>query len=261
VIDRDTSPQRKQGLPLLALRAPTEGNLMRRLIAAMLLLSPVLFFHAAFAGGKKKADEAKEALQALQDYIGVWKGSGASEKDKSSLWKETADWSWRFKGKDAWITVAFPQSRHLKNGEVRYLPDKRKYQLTAKDKDDKKLVFEGELKNARLILQRKDDDAGETQQVILNTAAGGIRFVLAYSTKAPNRTFFTKQYQVSFTKEGEAFAGGGGKKVECIVTGGLGTIPVSYMGTTYYVCCSGCRDAFNDDPAYYVKAFLKKKGS
>lgn len=229
---------------------------MKRLLAAALLLTPALLFQAALAGGKKGNGEAKEALQALQEYIGTWKG--AAEKG-GAVWKESADWSWRFKDKDAWISVTFPEGRHLKGGDIRYLPDKGKYQLTAKDKDGKSLVFEGELKRGRLVLERKDADTKETQQVALNTAAGGIRFVLAYSVKPPNRTFYTKQYQVAFTKEGEAFAGGAAaKKVECIVTGGLGTIPVSYMGVTYYVCCSGCRDAFNDDPAFYVKQAKKK---
>ena len=43
------------------------------------------------------------------------------------------------------------------------------------------------------------------------------------------------------------------------MTGGLGTIPVTYMGETFYVCCTGCRDAFNEDPAKFVKAYKEKK--
>ena len=51
----------------------------------------------------------------------------------------------------------------------------------------------------------------------------------------------------------------GGKKNECIITGGLGMIPVSYNGKTYYVCCSGCRDEFNANPKKYVKEYEKSK--
>ena len=58
--------------------------------------------------------------------------------------------------------------------------------------------------------------------------------------------------------EGEAF-GVTEKKVECIVTGGLGKIPVSYMGQTYYVCCTGCRDAFNENPAKIRDEWKAKK--
>ena len=33
-----------------------------------------------------------------------------------------------------------------------------------------------------------------------------------------------------------------------MVTGGAASIPVSYKGKTYYVCCTGCKQAFDDDP-------------
>ena len=38
----------------------------------------------------------------------------------------------------------------------------------------------------------------------------------------------------------------------CPVTGGLGTMAVSHAGKTYYVCCTGCREAFDKDPERYV---------
>jgi hypothetical protein len=73
-----------------------------------------------------------------------------------------------------------------------------------------------------------------------------------------NRTSFSQQYQVGFTKEGESFATAK-NKVECIVTGGLGTIAVTYNNQTYYVCCSGCRDAFMANPAKIIAEYNKKK--
>src|SRR5262249_54418830 len=133
--------------------------------------------------------------------------------------------------------------KHFKSGEVRYLEDKKHYQLTAIDRNDKKLVFVGQLKKGRLTLQRVDDDRKETQQVQMNLAGGGVRFVYTFSTKPENRSLFDKAFQVDFTRDGETF-GAAEKKVECIVTGGLGTIAVTHKGVTYYVCCSGCRDAF-----------------
>jgi YHS domain-containing protein len=32
-----------------------------------------------------------------------------------------------------------------------------------------------------------------------------------------------------------------------------------YKGKSYPICCSGCRDAFLDDPEKYVKEFEKSK--
>ena len=54
-----------------------------------------------------------------------------------------------------------------------------------------------------------------------------------------------------------AVAGSSGP--ECVVTGGLGTISVNYKGKTYYVCCTGCRDEFKDNPEKYIKEYEEKK--
>ena len=142
---------------------------------------------------------------------------------------------------------------------MRYLLAKERYQLTLEDVKKMKLVFEGQLKKGRLILIRLDPESKETQQITMNTAADGIRFIYTYSVKPENRTLFNKQYQVAFTKEGESLGTAGEKKPECVVTLGLGTIPVSYNGVTYYVCCTGCRDAFNENPAKIIKEYLAKK--
>jgi len=39
---------------------------------------------------------------------------------------------------------------------------------------------------------------------------------------------------------------------KCIVSGGLGTMSVSFDGKNYPVCCSGCAAAFNDDPQRWL---------
>jgi hypothetical protein len=69
---------------------------------------------------------------------------------------------------------------------------------------------------------------------------------------------YRQAYRVGCTRLGVQFASGDGRP-ECIVSGGLGTIPVMYMGQTYYVCCSGCRTEFNADPAKYVREYNEKK--
>jgi len=232
---------------------------MKRYTAATVIFSLALGV-AVLAGGSDSGD-AKEALQALQDFIGVWNGNGSSEKDRSLIWKEKVNWSWRFKGKDCWLVMTFPQGKHYKRGEMRFLTDKERYQLTLVDKQDKKQVFMGQLQKSKLTLERKDPESKETQRIAMNIAGGGVRMIYAYFVKPENRTLFNKHFQVDFTKEGESF-GTAEKKVECVVTGGLGTMPVSFNGVTYYVCCSGCRDAFNENPEKIIKEYLarKKKG-
>ena len=71
----------------------------------------------------------------------------------------------------------------------------------------------------------------------------------------PGAPQFKRTIEVGLTKEGEAFAAGGSASdlPKCIITGGASTMTVSYQGKSYPLCCSGCRDEFNDNPAKYVQ--------
>jgi hypothetical protein len=234
---------------------------MKQLLAVVLLANLGVLLGPAVGADDKEPQSAKEALQALNDFIGSWKGSGGPETPRPNpkdTWSETVNWSWRFKGDDAWLTVAFKSGKAFKNGELRYLLDKKRYQLTAITRDDKKLVFEGELKDEVLTLERLDTATKETQRFRMNLAGDGARFICRYDHKPVGRTVFTRDFLVACTKEGESL-GATAKKVECVVSGGLGTIQVSYKGTTYYVCCTGCRDAFLENPEKYIKEYEAKK--
>jgi hypothetical protein len=234
---------------------------MSRFLLVFTILTLSLSFTAARADDGDDEPSAKAALQAVNDFIGEWKGSGGPEKrrvEPKETWQESVSWSWRFKGDDAWLIINIKNGRYLRSGELRYLTDKKRYQLTATDKDNQKLVFTGQIKDGYLILERSDPKTKETQRLTMNSAGEGVRFIYRFAHKPEGRTLFTKDYLVACTKEGESLAGKE-KKVECPVSGGLGTIAVSYKGVTYFVCCSGCRDAFNENPEKYVKEFEAKK--
>lgn len=220
-----------------------------------------LILAAPAVAGEKKPSGAKEALEALNDYIGDWNGNGTPQRTTSgerSIWKESVSWTWRFKGNDAWLVMKIKDGKYYKGGELSYVPEKKRYRLKLTTKDDKTETFEGRLQKQTLTLQRVDPNTHETQRLKMNTAAEGVRFVYRVEYRPSGRTIFYPSYQVGFTKEGESL-GGEETKVECVVTGGLGKIPVTYNGQTYYVCCSGCLEAFNENPAKYVKEYEKRK--
>jgi hypothetical protein len=227
-------------------------------------LAPILFsvlcINPLGVGPDGDKQSAKEALQALNDFIGTWKGTGGPDKprpDPKETWNETVDWTWRFKRNDTFLIMAVKSGKHFQSGELRFLPDKQRYQLTIAAKD-KKQVFEGELKDEILTLERLDPDKKETQRIKMNLAGDGVRFILRYERKPAGRSVYVRDYQLACTKEGESL-GAREKKVECVVSGGLGKIPVSFKGTTYYVCCSGCKDAFLENPEKYIKEFEERK--
>jgi hypothetical protein len=232
--------------------------MIRRLI---LIPALVLGFLSLTVSADEKADtaKAKKALQDVGEFIGSWKLD--AKPGKGASWNETVQWGWKFnKGGESWIALEFKDGKHFASGDLKYLVDKKQYQLTLVDKDKKSQVFMGEFKKGTLKLERKDEKTADVHRVTFNTLSEGVRMALNYETQAGGKGLFGTVYKGTGTKEGESFAGGAAaKKPECLVTGGVGTIAVMYMGKTYYVCCSGCRDEFNDNPKKYVDAFEKKK--
>ncbi|MFL5330628.1 MAG: YHS domain-containing protein [Gemmataceae bacterium] len=234
---------------------------MSRLIqcAAMVIAA---FVSPCIAG---EPDKSRDALQKLNEFVGEWKGVGGPDKTKVSpddpSWKETISWAWRFKKEDRWLAFQIQNGTYLKSGEVKYLVDKARYELSVEDVRGQKATYLGQRDDKGYVtFDRTDASSGETQQFVMNMAGDGTRFVYRYAVKPKGRTVFTKVYQVAATKEGESIASKPGSTgFECIVTGGKGTIPVTYKGKTYYVCCTGCRDAFNENPEKYINEANKKK--
>jgi YHS domain len=232
---------------------------MKRLLSLSLTLALIGTLSAAPTADQKKT---KAALRELQDYIGGWKGDGqtkASPGPRDPSWSETVNWSWRFKGDDAWLTIDFKGGKFLKSAEVRYAPKTKTYQLSGTPVEGKdKLVFEGKLEDDKLVFERKDPATKDVQRIRMNIAGEGIRFIYQVDQRTETGTIWKFQYKVATTKVGESLAKKK-KGPECVVSGGLGTIQVSYNGTTYYVCCSGCADAFKESPKKYVDEFEKSK--
>jgi hypothetical protein len=203
----------------------------------------------------------REALRPFNDLIGTWRGTGTPEgtreEKQRGFWTEAITWSWQFKGDDAWLTATIDKGKYFTKAELRYLPDKGEYELKLTDKDKNSRALVGKLDDGRLTLTREDDKAKETEQLVVNLLHSN-RYLYTYSVKPEGKTLFAKRYQVGCTKEGEDFAAGDGKP-ECIVSGGLGKIAVTYKGQTYYVCCSGCAEAFKDEPEKYIKEYEAKK--
>ena len=228
-------------------------------LAGLLLLVAVPAGPAADPPGKRTP---REALQAFNDLIGSWRATGQPEgtlqEKQRGFWTEEQKWEWQFKGDDAWLKVAIDKGKYFTGGELHYLPDTDLFRLTLTTPDKETLAFEGPFKDRKLTLDRTDDKTKETQRLVV-TLLHANRFLYRCEVKPADRPGFKRVYEVGVTKEGVAFAGPGDNEPECVVSGGRGTIAVTYKGQTYYVCCSGCRDAFKENPEKYLKEYAERK--
>ena len=210
--------------------------------------------------------DAKEALRGFQELIGPWRAtgepvSGSSAEKARGFWKESINWVWKFKGDDAWLVFTIDNGKYFKGGELRFLPTQEKYRLTMFGIDGGKQIFEGKLSTngRKLVAERVDVERPEDSRLTLSLV-GDIRFQYSFETRPKDRKLYTKVFQVGATREGESLAGAAkSNHPECVVSGGLGTIRVTHKGETYYVCCTGCLEAFKDDPEKYIKEFKEKK--
>ena len=70
---------------------------------------------------------------------------------------------------------------------------------------------------------------------------------------------FNRVAEVGYTRDGVRLATSASSGPECIVTGGTGTMEVKYKGETYYVCCTGCKQAFEDDPEGVIREAAERR--
>jgi YHS domain-containing protein len=213
-------------------------------------------------GETPKATPAREALKPLNVLVGSWKGTGTPEgslqERQKGHWVETVVWEWQFKGDDAWLTVTFDKGKYFKHGELRPKRDAAGFELILTTVDKEKLTYSGTLNGKQLALERPLKDTKLVERLTFSLLHDN-RITYRLDTRPESGTLLTRKYLVGLTKEGEPFADVGPSERECIVSGGTGTIAVSFEGKTYYVCCTGCRDEFKENAAKYVKEWEAKR--
>lgn len=208
-----------------------------------------------------KPASARDALKPFNVLVGSWKGTGypegvGREERAAGLWTETITWGWQFDGDDAWLAATFDKGKHYASAELRYAAKSGLYELTLTAPDKSKLTFVGKLtdKDKVLTLDRAGGPAGEDQRLVFSLLHFN-RHLYRFETRpAGSKLGFARVFQVGATKQGVPFADVP-KGPECVVSGGLGTMKVTYKGKEYYVCCSGCRDAFKENPEKWIKEY------
>ncbi len=209
------------------------------------------------------------AFTPFEYLVGQWKGQATPKDSAQSFrgWPETHNWAWTFTaGKPTGLSVAIQGGKVLADGKLSFDAKSKRYRLeghTPKP-DDIPIAFEGTLNAAgkSLILEQipAASGAGRTSgagaiRLTIWPNSSFIRYTMAVDRKEPGAALYSHAVEVGLTKEGESLAGGASaaNQPKCIVTGGAATMTVSFNGQSFPLCCTGCRDEFNENPEKYIK--------
>ncbi|RPI89969.1 MAG: hypothetical protein EHM42_02120 [Planctomycetaceae bacterium] len=198
-----------------------------------------------------KPDCRASQLAALEDFnslIGNWRGVAQPQRGSNKgSWSESAEWVWELSKHSAAIRYNVTEGRQFTSGLLTFEPDEELYVFDGTLPDQTQRRYRGTLAGNKLTLESEPDDAGLRHQIVI-TRLNDKRTLVLYQSRTAKQQQFARVAEVGYTREGTKLAEEGSDGPLCIVTDGKGSMKVEYKGMTYWVCCTGCREAFDDDP-------------
>lgn len=194
----------------------------------------------------RRADQA--ALKPFAGLVGEWRGAGLPQRGSArGSWTETAGWAWKLTPDSAALELRVAKGKFFKSAVLRATKEPNAFALDAVLADNSKRTFLGKYAEKKPLVLVAESPKGDGPRRVTLTPLHDTRFLLLVEAHNEDNEGFHRLAEVGYTRQGVAFAAGESGPV-CIVTEGRGTTQVSYKGKTYWVCCSGCKDLFNENP-------------
>ena len=226
------------------------------------------------ASSKSPAEQLnaiREALKPFQILLGNWKGLSQKAISDQPSWA----YDWVTDSKSPGMRMTSEKGAYVRDGRLSYLPDTDQFEFKATDAEGTRRTFRGtfiepirDIASDEKKLQRtyklqltepEASSSGEQWRVTFNQQENN-RYIFEVERKRGNGPF-TRVDTIHTQREGTSFALSEtdyGDKT-CIISQGLGTISVSYKGQSFWVCCSGCKAAFDDDPEKWIAKWEERK--
>lgn len=205
----------------------------------------------------KPTVSAKQALGVFNPLIGGWRGVGQPKRSsRVGAWQETAEWVWDFSGKQTAIRYDVKGGKLLSSAKLSYSPESAEYTLTTTQPDKSTRTHVGKQDGNKTVLQSQPDSDDYIHRVTI-TQLNEKRTIVFFERRKQTQSFYFRVASVGYTRAGTSLAVEGANDLECIVSGGKGTIKVSHKGKVYWVCCTGCKQAFDDDPEGVIADYEK----
>ncbi len=219
----------------------------------------------------------EEIMEGLKPIATVLVGEWTSILKNASV-NEPHSWLWDVKSDPAKpsIVLQIPDGQFFTEARISYAPRKSQFTMTTTDADKTKRSYvgtfeeppedipsdDGKSVERTFKLAFEERDAGDAKEKFRYVIAqqNNNRYLMEIHRARGSAAFRlrdvggTQRNGVSFAKADDDY----GDRT-CVISGGLGTTTVSFKGKSYYVCCSGCAAAFNDDPEKWIAKFEAKQ--
>lgn len=227
-------------------------------IAAILLFVGQVFPEPAKLPTATDVVAIRQSLERLNPLIGEWRGTGQVRRGSTrGAWRQTGEFVWDFSGKVPALKYVVQGGKLSEKGIITWNAD-HKYMLDlSTEAGSSSRRYMGDWEKDRLILTSQPDEDGVSYRISITPLNEKRSLVLHEKTSSGGNVFF-RVAEVGYTREGTRLAIPGGGQRECVVTGGTAQTAVTYEGKTYFVCCSGCKQAFDDDPAGIIAEFNER---
>jgi hypothetical protein len=213
------------------------------------------------------------ALQPLQTLLGKWRGITRKGVSGDMKGVDDPEWVWDLRTDRARpaLVMKTPTGVYYRQFRLTGAGEPEKFRLVATDVEGHERTLEGKLaepveqfqeggttvqQKFKLLFEEAGEDKDRWQLAIAQQ--NNDRYLVELSKVRP--TGLQRVDTIGHQREGTSVAKSdtdfGERK--CIISGGLGTISVSYKGKTYWVCCTGCQAAFNEDPEGWLRDAAKK---
>jgi YHS domain-containing protein len=226
----------------------------------LLPLATALLLPLAADGPQPGRRADQEALKPFAGLVGEWRGTGQPQRGSAKgAWTETATWAWKLTPDSAALELTVAKGKFLHSATLRPGKGKNAFILEAVLADGSKRTFAGTLAEKKPLALAAEPPDGDGPRRVVLTPLHDTRFLLLFEGRGDEGAGARRLAEVGYTRQGVAFAAGESYPT-CIVTEGRGTTQVSYKGKTYWVCCSGCKDLFQEDPeAVLAEAAARQK--
>lgn len=221
-----------------------------------------------------KREDVVKGLQPIQKVlIGGWNGIA-----KNVAATEVHKWIWDYKTDKVFpaLVVQVPEGAFFTEARLTFDPRKNKYLMQTVDKEQAKHQFEGTFiadpidvpgedgktleRTYKLELAEVGAEGSNTRWKFTLNQQNNNRYLIDVA-RARGKSEFKTHDVIAAQRQGTSFARADDDYGDrtCVISEGLGTTQVSYKGRSFWVCCSGCKAAFEDDPEGWIAKFEAKR--